>query len=75
MRNGICWSGGLTHTVGVNRLLSIKYQGKELDINHEAVYKAFGFPLPTDQKRNMMNASSNFDIIYSANSSGQCNSG
>lgn len=53
------------HTEGVKLLLSIKYQGKELDINHEDVYKACGIPMPTDQKRNMMNASSNFDIIYS----------
>lgn len=52
------------HTEGVNLLLSIKYQGKELDINHDDVYKACGIPMPTDQKRNMMNASSNFDIIY-----------
>lgn len=53
------------HTEGVKLLLSIKYQGRELDINHEDVYKACGIPIPTDQKRNMMNASSNFDIIYS----------
>ena len=53
------------HTEGVRLLLSIKYQGKELDVNHEDVYKACGIPMPTDQKRNMMNASSNFDIIYS----------
>lgn len=53
------------HTEGVKLLLSIKYQGNELDINHEEVYKACGIPMPTDQKRNMMNASSNFDIIYS----------
>jgi hypothetical protein len=53
------------HTEGVKLLLSIKYQGKELDINHDDVYKACGIPMPTDQKRNMMNASSNFDIIYS----------
>ena len=53
------------HTEGVKLLLSIKYQGKELDVNHEEVYKACGIPMPTDQKRNMMNASSNFDIIYS----------
>ena len=53
------------HTEGVKLLLSIKYQGKELDINHEEVYKACGISMPTDQKRNMMNASSNFDIIYS----------
>lgn len=53
------------HTEGVKLLLSIKYQGKELEINHDEVYKACGIPMPTDQKRNMMNASSNFDIIYS----------
>lgn len=52
------------HTEGVKLLLSIKYQGKELDVNHEEVYKACGIPMPTDQKRNMMNASSNFEIIY-----------
>ena len=52
------------HTEGIKLLLSIKYQGKELDINHEDVYKACEIPMPTDQKRNMMNASSNFDIIY-----------
>ncbi len=53
------------HTEGVKLLLSIKYQGKEIEINHDEVYKACGIPMPTDQKRNMMNASSNFDIIYS----------
>ena len=53
------------HTEGVKLLLSIKYLGKELDVNHDEVYKACGIPMPTDQKRNMMNASSNFDIIYS----------
>lgn len=53
------------HTEGVKLLLNIKYQGKELDFNHDGVYKACGIPMPTDQKRNMMNASSNFDIIYS----------
>lgn len=53
------------HTEGVKLLLSIKYQGQELDVNHEDVYKTCGIPMPTDQKRNMMNASSNFEIIYS----------
>jgi len=53
------------HTEGVNLLLSIKYKGQELDINHDEVYKACSISMPTDQKRNMMNAASNFDIIYS----------
>ena len=52
-------------TEGVKLLLNIKYQGKELNINHDEVYKACSISMPTDQKRNMMNASSNFDIIYS----------
>ena len=53
------------HTEGVKLLLNIKYQGKELDVDHDEVYRACSIPMPTDQKRNMMNASSNFDIIYS----------
>lgn len=53
------------HSEGVKLLLRIKYQDKELDINHEELYKACRISMPTDQKRNMMNASSNFDIIYS----------
>ena len=53
------------HTEGVKLLLSIKYQGKESDVNHEEIYKACRIPMPTNQKRNMMNASSNFDIIFS----------
>ena len=52
-------------TEGVKLLLGIKYQGKELEISHDEVYKACCIPMPTDQKRNMMSASSNFDIIYS----------
>lgn len=53
------------HTEGVKLLLSIMYQGKELEIDHDEVYKACSISMPTDQKRNMMNASSNFDVIYS----------
>ena len=53
------------HTEGVCLLLNIKYQGKELDINQEDFYRACAIAMPTDQKRNMMNASSNFDIIHS----------
>ena len=53
------------HTEGEKLLLSIRYKGKELDINPDDVFKACSISMPTDQKRNMMNASSNFDIIYS----------
>lgn len=51
------------HAEGVNLLLSVKYQGKELDVDNDEVYRACKISMPTDQKRNMMNASSNFDII------------
>lgn len=53
------------HTEGVKLLLKILYHGKEMEIDHDEIYKACAIPMPTDQKRNMMNASSNFDIIYS----------
>ena len=53
------------HSEGVTLLLSIKYQGRELDVASDEVFNACCIPMPTDQKRNMMNASSNFDIIFS----------
>ncbi|MBR2395506.1 MAG: hypothetical protein IKB00_02760 [Bacteroidaceae bacterium] len=53
------------HTEGEKLLLNIRYKGKELDIDPDEVFKACSISMPTDQKRNMMNASSNFDIIYS----------
>lgn len=53
------------HAEGQNILLDIKYQGKPLDFDKNELLKACSIPMPTDQKRNMMNASSNFDIICS----------
>ena len=53
------------HTEGQNILLNIKYQGKPLDFNKEELLAACKIAMPVDQKRNMMNASSNFDIINS----------
>lgn len=53
------------HTEGEDLLLSIKYKGKELPVDKEDLYRSCAIPMPTDQKRNMMNASSNFDIIIS----------
>lgn len=53
------------HTEGMDLLLSVKYNGEELPINKEELFKSCAIPMPTDQKRNMMNASSNFDIITS----------
>lgn len=53
------------HTEGEDLLLSIKYKGKELPVDKEDLYRSCAIPMPTDQKRNMMNASSNFEIIIS----------
>ena len=48
---------------GVEQLLKVEYRGKELIIDQEDVLKKCTLPMPVDAKRNMMNASSNFDII------------
>lgn len=53
------------HAEGQNILLDIKYHGKTLEYDKEELLKACSISMPVDQKRNMMNASSNFDIIYS----------
>lgn len=53
------------HAEGQDILLDIKYQYKTLDFNKEELLKACSISMPVDQKRNMMNASSNFNIIYS----------
>ena len=53
------------HAEGQDILLNIQYQGKPLEFNKDELLKACSISMPTDQKRNMMNASSNFDIICS----------
>ena len=53
------------HDEGVNFPLSIRHAGKELNFDRAKLLKACVISMPTDQKRNMMNASSNFDIIRS----------
>lgn len=53
------------HSEGQRLLLDIKYEGKTCDLSQEEVLKACQIPMPVDQKRNMMNASSNFNIIHS----------
>lgn len=50
-------------TEGMSPLLHIEVNGKAIDIDKDEVYKRCAIPMPTDQKRNMMNASSNFEII------------
>lgn len=50
---------------GQDILLDVKYQGKPLDVDVKELLAACKIAMPVDQKRNMMNASSNFDIINS----------
>ena len=51
-------------TEGIDPLLRIAHHGKVLDIaDVGAIYKACAISMPVDAKRNMMNASSNFEII------------
>ena len=51
------------HTENVPQLIKVFYQGKELNIEQSKIFKCCKIPMPTDTKRNMMNASSNYDII------------
>ena len=53
------------HAEGQDILLDIKFQGKDMYFNKEELLKSCSIVMPVDQKRNMMNASSNFDIIFS----------
>ena len=48
---------------GVEQLLKVDYRGREIKIDQNDILKKSTIPMPIDAKRNMMNASSNFDII------------
>lgn len=48
---------------GVELPLKIYYRGEEQNLSHDEVYKACRIAMPVDQTRNMMNASSNYQII------------
>ncbi len=50
-------------TEGVEQLIDISYNGKKIDANTDEIFKLCKIAMPVDAKRNMMNASSNFDII------------
>lgn len=52
-------------TEGVQQLIKVFYRGEELVIDQEKIFAACKIAMPTDAKRNMMNASSNYDIIIS----------
>lgn len=51
------------HAEGVEQLLDIQYQGRPLAFDQAEVLRHCKIPMPVDAKRNMMNASSNFQII------------
>lgn len=53
------------HTEGIEQLIHIAYRGERLSPNMEQVFLSCKIPMPVDSKRNMMNASSNFEIIQS----------
>lgn len=51
------------HTEGTKMLIDMRYQGKPLPVSADEVIAQCGIPMPVDAKRNMMNASSNYEII------------
>jgi hypothetical protein len=50
-------------TENVNPLISIKYQNKDIQVDLSKIFASCAISMPVDAKRNMMNASSNYDII------------
>lgn len=50
-------------TEGIDQLVYIEYNGKELKPDMKKIFAACKLPMPVDAKRNMMNASSNYAII------------
>lgn len=53
------------HSEGQEIPIFISYQGEQIEFDKSSLLNACAIPMPTDQKRNMMNASSNFNIIDS----------
>lgn len=51
------------HTEGTDMLIDMRYDGRKLTVDVNDVIKECSIPMPVDAKRNMMNASSNFEII------------
>ena len=51
------------HAEGQVLPLKVFYNGKEADIKQEDILSRCSIPMPTDATRNMMNASSNYQII------------
>ncbi|MDE5870847.1 MAG: hypothetical protein K2H22_02725 [Muribaculaceae bacterium] len=53
------------HAEGQDILLDIRYKGNPVEFDRTELLAACRIAMPVDQKRNMMNASSDFDIINS----------
>lgn len=53
------------HAEGQDILMEVCHNGRPLEFDKQELLAACRIPMPVDQKRNMMNASSNFDIINS----------
>ncbi len=51
------------HTEGTDMMIELSYNGNPLPVTIDEIIKNCGIPMPVDAKRNMMNASSNFEII------------
>lgn len=51
------------HAEGQELPLKVFYNGRETDIKQEDILPKCSIPMPTDATRNMMNASSNYQII------------
>ncbi len=51
------------HVEGVQPLLALQVEGRSIDIDVDEVYRKCEIAMPIDARRNMMNASSNFEII------------
>lgn len=51
------------HTEGTEMLIDLRYHEKPLDLKIDEIICQCDIPMPVDAKRNMMNASSNFEII------------
>jgi len=50
-------------TEGTELPLKIYYKGVEQNLSHDEIYRSCKISMPVDQTRNMMNASSNYQII------------
>ncbi len=51
------------HSEGVRQLLKVYFNGDEKNIPQEEIFSRCKITMPVDEKRNMMNASSNYRII------------